>query len=95
MLDGTLNRIADWSVRNSRIVSYASLAMTFVTGAVYARFITIPDIPYITEDMLFWGSIGWNAIWWGYIHGELQKRRETLEQPKTLNRGGPEDKKAS
>lgn len=76
MLDGMLTRIADWTERNSRLVSYAGFGLTLFTGALYARFISLPEIPYITEKMLFWASVGWNGLWWGYIHGAIEKRRE-------------------
>lgn len=79
MLDRALSRIANWAERNSQAVSYASFASTILTGAIYARFISIPEIPYVSEQMLFWASIGWNGLWWGYIHGAIQERRQALQ----------------
>ena len=90
MLDGALNRIANWAERNSRAVSYASFASTMLTGAVYARFITIPDIPYVSKDMLFWVSVGWNGLWWGYIYGAIKRRRETIAENSEQLTEGPD-----
>ena len=85
-MSNLLDKVLDFEERWGNWTTVV-LGVWFWLGiAVYARFITLPDIPLINEQAIFfWGSVAFNAIWWGFARPALQKRkaaREKIEPPK-------------
>lgn len=53
----------------------------FWTGcAVYARFITLPDLPPWIEQAYFWSGAALNGIWYGFLYPRITARREKREK---------------
>lgn len=72
-----LDRVIDFEARHERVISFLLGGWLFASCAVYARFITLPDIPHIDEGpIFFWGSAAFNAVWWGLARPALQRRKE-------------------
>lgn len=75
-MNGLLDRVIDFEARHERIISFVLGAWFVASCAVYARFVTLPDIPYIDENpIFFWGSAAFNAVWWGFARPALVKRK--------------------
>lgn len=79
-MNGLLDRVLDFEARHERAISFVLGAWFVLSCAVYARFVTLPDIPGIDEQTIFfWGSVAFNAGWWGFARPALVKRKEARE----------------
>lgn len=72
-----VDRMLDLEERHERAITVVLGAFFVVSCAVYARFITLPDIPRIDEQTIFfWVSAAFNAIWHGFARPALDKRKK-------------------
>ena len=72
------DRLASFAMRHEKALAIAGAAWLGLSSAVYARFVTLPEIPFLTDDMALWTSTAWNAGWWGFVHPQIDKRRKAL-----------------
>ena len=75
--DSLWDRAAAFAVRHERSFTIGAAIWFWASLAVYARFITLPHIPFLTENMI-WISTAYNAIWWGFVRPELMRRKAAL-----------------
>ena len=80
-MDGALNRIAQFVSRHDKALSILSGLWLALSCAAYARFIDLPDIPFVTDQNAWVFSGAWNAAWWGFLHPAIAKRRKAIEAP--------------
>ena len=75
------NPLVRFAMHHERPIAIIAGLWFALSCAITARFIDVPDwldIPYVT-DRNSWAFAGaWNALWWGFIHPALDKRREAL-----------------
>lgn len=65
--------------RHKRIFSIVG-AIWFALGcAFYARFLALPDIPFLTEEIALYTGAAYNAIWWGFARPALERRTNALK----------------
>ena len=85
-----LDRIAGAANRHSKLVALLGFAWLAVSSAHSARFIELPDIPFVTDRMAMYAAAAWNGVWWGFLHPAIKRRQDAL-----VNAGGervlPED----
>ncbi len=71
-----VDSVLDFEERWERPITIVLGVFFAISCAVYARFITLPDIPRIDEQIIFfWGSAGFNAIWHGFARPVMLKRK--------------------
>ncbi len=78
-LDRWLRPIAAALVRFERPLSWIAVIWSVLSIAAYARFISLPDLPYITDRNAWMVAAPWNAIWWGLLRPEIERRTAELE----------------
>ncbi len=77
MLDSAIDRVDEFISTHKKLVSVLSVAWMGLTCAIQARFISLPDIPFLTDKAAMWLSIGFNAVWWGFLVPRIDERRKT------------------
>ncbi|EDL48394.1 hypothetical protein [Erythrobacter sp. SD-21] len=70
--------IVRWFGRHQRVLGVAGLVWLALSSAVYARFISLPDIPFLTDEIALYASAAYNAIWWGFLKPALLRRSSQL-----------------
>lgn len=86
-MDAIFEPVARFALRHERILTILGGAWFALSCAVTARFIGLPDwliIPYVTDRNSFWLAGGWNAVWWGFLHPQIAKRRDALRDDSGL-----------
>ena len=77
-MDRLLNAIAAFAIRYEKPLSYIALAWFVVSCAATARFLPVPEIPYVTDRNSWMVAGPWNAIWWGFLRPAILKRKAAL-----------------
>jgi len=55
-------------------------AIWFAFGcALYAKFLALPDLPYLTEEIVLYSGAAYNAVWWGFVRPALKRRSMALD----------------
>ena len=83
MLARTIDRIEALLAPRAKAVSIAAGIWFWLGIAVYARFIRLPQWPWLPEQALFWTGVVFNAGWWGFLRPAIERRRtrRSLAQP--------------
>ena len=64
--------------RHRRLMSIIG-AIWFTLGcAVSARFLTLPNIPFLTDDVVLYSGAFYNAVWWGFARPAIDRRANKL-----------------
>ena len=77
-MDRIYDRLASLAVRFEKPLGWFGAVWLGLTGAVYARFITLPLIPYVTDENAFWLSGGFNVLYWSVLYPQIEKRKKAL-----------------
>ncbi|MGB0333214.1 MAG: hypothetical protein ACPGPE_15495 [Planctomycetota bacterium] len=78
-LDLLLRPISVGLVRFERPLSWIAVIWSVLSIAAHARFISLPDVPYITDRNAWMFAAPWNAIWWGFLRPEIERRVGELQ----------------
>ena len=68
-------------IRHERLFGIAGMVWLAISCASYARFIDLPDIPFVTDEMALYFSAAYNAAWWGFLRPAIERRRAALARP--------------
>ena len=68
-------------IRHERLFGIAGMIWLAVSCASYARFIDLPDIPLVTDEMALYFSATYNAGWWGFVRPAIERRKAALNRP--------------
>lgn len=79
-LNQIFDQVAQLAARHEKLLGMLSFGWMMFTGAVYARFITLPDVPYLTDRNAWMISGPWNMLWWGFLQPRLAERKKAIEQ---------------
>jgi hypothetical protein len=79
MAEVALNHVATALVRFERPLNWIAVIWSILSIAAYAHFISLPDVPYITDRNAWMVAAPWNAIWWGFLRPEIERRVEELQ----------------
>ena len=80
MTDGLIDRAAGFAMRHDRALTIVGAVWFWTGAAVYARFIDLPKwLPEALRSWLFWLAAAYNAVWWGLVHPQIDRRRKALE----------------
>ena len=74
-MSSVLNNLMDLGIGFERPLSIIGGVWFVASCAVYARFISLPDLPFLTDQTAVFVSAGYNAIWWGFLRPALEKRK--------------------
>lgn len=75
-----LDRAARFAERHKRLLGVSGFVWLMLSSASYARFVTLPDIPFVTDEMALYASAAYNAGWWGLVRPQIERRRRLLAQ---------------
>ncbi|WP_156787387.1 hypothetical protein [Erythrobacter sp. SD-21] len=64
--------------RHRRLVSIVGAIWFAVGCAVYAKLLTLPAIPFLTDDVALYSGAAYNAIWWGFARRAIERRGKNL-----------------
>ena len=78
MLNTSLDKAIAFVDRYEREIAIIAGAWFVISCASWIPWIPIPEVPYVTDRNSWMLSGGWNAVWWGFVHPMLEKRREEL-----------------
>ena len=78
MGDRMFEAIARFAIRHERALTITGAIWFAISCASYAGFVDLPRIPFVTDRYAFWLSGAWNAIWWGFLHPRLARRKAAL-----------------
>jgi len=78
-LDLLLRPISVGLVRFERPLSWIAVIWSVLSIAAHARFISLPDVPYITDRNAWMVAAPWNAIWWGFLRPGIERRTAELK----------------
>ncbi|MGB5483991.1 hypothetical protein [Parasphingorhabdus sp.] len=74
-MSSVLDNLADFGIKFEKPLSIFGGVWFVASCAVYARFISLPDIPFLTDQVAVFVSAGYNAIWWGFLRPAVEKRK--------------------
>ena len=78
MIKAVLKKAIELGAAYERPIAIASGLWFAISCASYIPFMMIPKIPYLTDSNSWMTSGAWNAVWWGFVHPMLEKRREEM-----------------
>lgn len=79
MLAQTIDRIEARLAPHAKAVSIVAAIWFWLGIAIYARFIRLPELPWLPADALFWAGVVFNAVWWGFLRPAIEARRSRRE----------------
>ena len=79
MFAAPLDRIDAALASHSRTISILAMAWFWAGCALAAGFVRLPDIPFVSDKVVFWAGVAVNAVWWGFVHPAIEKRRKGRE----------------
>ncbi|MEE9433135.1 MAG: hypothetical protein V3V15_02710 [Sphingorhabdus sp.] len=74
-MSGFFDKVADFGMRYETLLSIIGGIWLAASWAVYARFVSLPDIPFLTDQTAIFLSSGYNAFWWGFLRPKIEKRK--------------------
>ena len=77
MLASIIDRIEARLAPHAKAVSIVAAVWFWLGIAIYARFIRLPEWPWLPEQLLFWTGVAFNAVWWGFLRPAIESRRTT------------------
>ena len=80
MFGRAIDRIEARLAPHARAISIAAAIWFWLGIAIYARFIRLPELPWLPEAAIFWAGVAINAIWWGFLHPAIRRRRAARER---------------
>ena len=83
MAEVALNHVATALVRFERPLNWIAVIWSILSIAAYARFISLPDVPYLTDRNAWMIAAPWNAIWWGFLRPEIERRTEEMRRERS------------
>lgn len=79
MIDSLIDRADALLAPYAKAISIAGAIWFWAGCALYARFISLPELPFLTEPMVFWSGAVFNAVWYGFLYPAIQRRRKARE----------------
>lgn len=83
MLGHAIDPIEGWLAPHSKAMSIVAAVWFGLGIAIYARFIRLPDWPWLPERALFLAGVVINAVWWGFLRPRpaIESRRKAPSVP--------------
>ena len=75
MLTRTIHRIEARLAPHAKAISVLAAIWFWLGIAIYARFIRLPELPWLSEQAVFWAGAAFNAVWWGFLRPAIEARR--------------------
>lgn len=86
MLADTIDRIESRLAPYSKGISIVAVIWFWVGIALQARFISLPELPWLSERAVFWAGVIFNAAWWSWLRPVIEQRRQTrVSERETLD----------
>lgn len=82
-----IDNILRLSEHHKRTLSVVGAAWFALGCAVYARFLELPEIPYLTKEVALYSGAAYNAIWWGFARPAIERRTKALKSKKEAEEG--------
>ena len=70
--------IASFSTKHERALSLVGILSLALSSAVYARFITLPEIELFDERTMIWLTAIYNVAWWAILRPRVEQRKAAL-----------------
>ena len=77
MISAIIERVESRLAPHTRLIAIGAAIWFWLGVAIQARFVRLPDWPWIPPDwVVLWSGIAANALWWGFLRPALVARRD-------------------
>jgi len=76
MLAKAIDRIEARLAPYAKAISIAAVIWSWLGIALHARFVRLPDLPWLSDRAVFWAGVVFNAVWWGWLRPAIANRRQ-------------------
>ena len=78
---GPLAKVQRFLARYERALDIFGLVWFWAGIAIYARWISLPEILFLTDGQIMFLGIAFNAVWWGFLRPKIEKmKRQEISQ---------------
>ncbi|RJY08579.1 hypothetical protein [Aurantiacibacter aquimixticola] len=79
-------RWAPFAEKYGWLIAGLGFVWVWLTIAVYAGWITLPDIPFLTKQVMLIWTIVYNTAWWSYLRPRFERLKTDYNAGKdTIN----------
>ena len=71
-----VDRFDAFVARHERACDVIAALWLAIGVAINARFITLPDLPFLSERGVFWAGVVINVLWWAVLRPKIERRRK-------------------
>lgn len=77
MISAIMKRVESRLAPHTRLIAIVGAIWFWLGVAIQARFVRLPDWPWIPPDwLILWSGIAANALWWAFLRPALSRHRE-------------------
>lgn len=62
--------------RHQRLLSVVGALWFALSCAVYAKFLILPDMPFLTDEVVLYSGAAYNALWFGFARPAVERRKK-------------------
>ncbi|WP_340587478.1 hypothetical protein [Erythrobacter alti] len=70
-----IDRFLDFEARHTRGTTVFLTIWMMTSWVFYTDWIDWPEIPFVNSLQVFWTSVAFNALWWGFARPKLMERK--------------------
>ena len=70
------SKVIAFTERHQRLISVVGAVWLALSCAVYARFIVLPDLPFLTDEVVLFSGAAYNAVWYGFVRPAVERRKK-------------------
>jgi hypothetical protein len=71
-----IDRIEALLEPHAKAISILAAIWFWLSIAIYAGFVRLPQLPWLSDRALFWAGLAFNAAWWGFLRPAMEQRRK-------------------
>jgi hypothetical protein len=73
-----IDRIEALLEPHAKAISILAAIWFWLSIAIYAGFVRLPQLPWLSDRALFWAGLAFNAAWWGFLRPAIEQRRKAV-----------------
>ncbi|WP_296720660.1 hypothetical protein [Erythrobacter sp.] len=74
-------RLIALTERHERLISLIGAGWFACGCAVYAKFIMLPDLPFLTDEVVLYSGAAYNALWFGFGRPAAERHKKLKANP--------------
>lgn len=77
-----IERFIALTERHERLISLIGAGWFAFGCAAYAKFIILPDLPFLTDEVVLYSGAAYNALWFGFGRPAVERHKKLKADPK-------------